>query len=343
MVSPDTLLPRLSAGERLDEAESQAAFDAILHGDWNDAAVAGLLILLRQRGETAAELVGAARALRSRLDSETGTPFAAILDTCGTGGDNAGTFNVSTAAAIVAAACGVPVAKHGNRGVSSSSGSADVLRELGVRIDAPPESARRVFSEIGLAFFFAPQWHRAVAKVQPVRRALRFRTIFNLLGPLCNPMRATHQLVGVGVGHWQDALPVRMAQAAARLGTARTLVVAGSDGLDEATLSGPTRALLATSDGLDEFAWTPADFGLPTYAADVWRVSSPAESAAVIGSAFAGTRGPAFDLIAANAAAALWVAEKARSLPEGVAAAEDAMLHGAAAAKLQALAAASQT
>jgi anthranilate phosphoribosyltransferase len=289
------------------------------------------LTALRIRGETADELVGAAEALRSQA-----VPFpfsrSGLLDTCGTGGDGSGTFNVSTAAAIVAAACGVPVAKHGNRSFSSSSGSADVLSELGVNTLCDAPGASRKLEQIGLAFFFAGQWHPAVGRMQSVRRALGFRTLFNLLGPLCNPASPDFQVIGVG-RHRGD-LALHMAEAVRQLGVKSALVVQGSDGLDEVTLSGTTQVIVVRQAAVERTEWSPELLGLPHWPTSSWRVESPAESAAVIRGVLAGRPGPHRDLVLANAAAALVAAEAVAGPAEGVLRAAGAIDAGLAAAKL---------
>jgi anthranilate phosphoribosyltransferase len=227
-----------------------------------------------------------------------------LLDTCGTGGDGLHTFNISTAAAIVAAACGAPVAKHGNRNASSSSGSADVLEALGVNIQLTAEQAGRCLDEIGLGFCFARLLHPAMKHVGGVRSALGFRTIFNLLGPLSNPARAEHQLLGAS----RIETARRLAGAVSRLGTTRTLVVCGNDELDEVSLWGTTTVFDVRGDRISTMEWTAADFGLSECRADELKVSSPAESAQVIREVLAGKSGPAKDMVIANAAAALIVA-----------------------------------
>jgi anthranilate phosphoribosyltransferase len=260
-----------------------------------------------------------------------------LLDNCGTGGDQAGTFNVSTAAAIVVAACGVKVAKHGNRSFSSRAGSADVLQELGVNLDAPPERVAQCVEEVGIGFFFAPHWHPAVSKIQKVRRGLQFRTIFNLLGSLANPLQPQFKVIGVGGAGWQESLPLRMAEAIGRLGVAAATVVVGEDGLDEVTLAGRTRALRVTPAGIQEEFWSPEDFGLPRHTRAAWEINGVKDSADLIRRLFANEAGPAFDVVLANAAAALLTAGVARDLRTGAGMARDAVACGAAAAKLEAL------
>jgi anthranilate phosphoribosyltransferase len=326
------LLEVLAGGRSLSCAEAREAFGAIMDGACAPVEIASILTALRVRGETVDELVGAAQAMRDKI-APLGPGVVGVLDTCGTGGDRSKTFNVSTATAIVAAACGVPVAKHGNRAVSSTSGSADVLAELGVNIQAEPNVMLECLRSIGLAFFFAPRWHTAMQHAMPVRKALGFRTIFNLIGPLTNPAGAEYQLVGVGLAEWADVV----AAALLRLGTKSATVVAGSDGLDEITLAGPTRAVGVRHGELCIEIWTPESFGLPSYSSENWRVESVAQSALVIRSVLDGRAGAARDLVLANTAAALWTAEKVRTLPAGVAMARDAIDRGAARDKLNQL------
>jgi anthranilate phosphoribosyltransferase len=304
-----TLLGRLAGGENLSMHEMSAAIDAIMRGEWSDAQIGVLLMGLAAKGETVDEIAGAAAAMREHM-----TPIrsrhAQLLDTCGTGGGGSTMFNVSTTAAIVAAAAGVPVAKHGNRSITSRSGSADVLAELGVNVEATVPQVESCLNELGLCFCYAPLAHPSMKHVAAVRRALGIRTIFNILGPLVNPARATHQLLGAG----RPELRPILAGAMARLGTERTLVVSGEDGLGDVTLAGVTQvtevtglaASLATrGDGLRDFTWTPEDFGLAQQSLDGLAVDSPAESAAIVRQVLDGIHGPARDLVILNAAAAL--------------------------------------
>jgi anthranilate phosphoribosyltransferase len=338
-------LERLGGGSSLSAAETAAAVSVIMHGEAPEAAVAALLTALRFKGETADELAGAVAAVRAHMapwDSDSVAaaqanpePLPAVprplLDTCGTGGDGAGTVNVSTATAIVVAACGVPVAKHGNRSASGRSGSAEVLAELGVAIEARLAVLRCTLAELGITFLFAPAFHPALRFAAAVRRQLPFRTLFNLVGPLANPARPEHQLVGVA-GARQAEL---VAQALGRLGARRAAVVTGSDGLDEVTLDGPTAVHWVEGGTIRRQTWTPADFGLPCVSAAALRVDGPAASAALIRGCFAGQFGPVRDLVLANSAAALLVAGGASTLAEGVAIAGQAIDSGAAARLLE--------
>ena len=244
-----------------------------------------------------------------------------MLDTCGTGGDGAHTVNVSTATAVVLAACGVRVVKHGNRAASGSSGSSDVLHQLGVTIDVDTQTLRRCLDELGIVFLFAPRFHPGLQQVAPIRRLLPFRTIFNLVGPLCNPASPTHQLVGVP-GEPQAR---RMAQVLARSDSLhRALVVTGSDGLDEVTLNGTTRVLVVEPGTIREQTWAPEDFGLPRVNSLELKVAGPGETAQRLRQMFQGEPGPVRLIVLANAAAALWALAPG-SLPESVARAAHAL------------------
>lgn len=326
------ILRLVADGKSLPEADAQAAFHAVFEGDWSDAAIASLLTGLRARGETVDELVAGARVLRERMTPASGG-HRGLLDTCGTGGDGSGTFNVSTATAILASCCGVKVAKHGNRSFSSATGSADVLRELGVAIDAGADVSRRCLDELGVAFFFAPLFHPAMKRVAAVRQELGFRTIFNFLGPLANPAGADYQLVGAPSPLWAE----KLAHALARLGVKRASVVAGRDGLDEVTINGATDAFVVAGGAVTREVWSPADFGLKASSLESCRVNSAQESARVIREVLGGKDGPAFDLVLVNTAAALVTAEIAPSLAEGAKLARDAILSGRANRQLDAL------
>jgi anthranilate phosphoribosyltransferase len=319
------ILGRLSGGENLAMEEMSATIDLVMRGEVADQQIALLLTALAVKGETVAEIAGAAAALRRHM-----TPIRSertgLIDTCGTGGDGSRTFNISTAAALVAAAAGVPVAKHGNRGITSRSGSADALAALGVNIDADVPRVERCLDALGICFCFAPLLHPATRRVAAVRKQLGMPTIFNLLGPLSNPAAAPFQLLGVGKPHLR---PI-MAEALARLGTERAVVVCGDNRLDEVTISGPTHVTEASGGKLREFTWTPADFGLRESSLDGLVVDGPAESAALIRSVLAGAFGPARDIVVANAAAALWTARKADSTEKCALLAAEAIDSGAA-------------
>jgi anthranilate phosphoribosyltransferase len=327
----------LAEGRDLDRVQVCDLMHRVLTGGCGEAELAALLTALRMKGESADELAAAAAVLREYMvPLETGRDD--LLDTCGTGGDGSGTFNISTAAALVAAGAGVGVVKHGNRAVSSRSGSADVLSVLGVGLHCDPATARRCLQEAGMAFCLAPHFHPALARVGDVRRRLGVRTLFNCLGPLANPARAGYQLIGVGRPEWLD----RMAGALARLGTRRALLVCGRDGLDEVSLSAPTLVREVEGGAMRAWEWTAKDFGLePCSLADL-RADGPEHSAAVIRAVLAGQEGPAARVVRANAAAALLAAGRAGSLAEGVTLADEALAGGAAARVLDRLAALSQ-
>jgi len=293
-------LTQVLAGDDLSAAEMYAAVGAIMDGLWSDAQIAALLSGLKMKGEAVSEIVGAARAMNRRATRIT-TKRTGLLDTCGTGGDGLHTFNISTATAMVAAAAGVPVAKHGNRNVSSSSGSADVLEALGVNINLTPEQVARCLHELGIGFCFAPLLHGAMKHAAPVRKQLGFRTIFNLLGPLTNPAGAEHQLLGAD----RPQSAEKLAQALAQLGRKRALVVCGANELDEVSLWGKTIVFVVTGKEIVVEQWTSNTFGLLSCQAADLRVNSAAESAAVIRRVFAGETGPARDIVLANTAAAL--------------------------------------
>lgn len=299
-------LGRLAAGENLSMEEMAAAIDAVVDGRCTPGEMGVLLTALRAKGETSQEVAGAAQALRRRM-TPIRTSRAGVVDTCGTGGDGSGTFNISTAAALVAAAAGVPVAKHGNRAVTSKTGSADALAALGVNIGASVEQVEKCLDQLGICFCFAPLLHPSMKQVAEVRKKLGVPTIFNLLGPLSNPAGAPYQVVGVG----RAELRAMLAEALSLLGTTRALVVQGEDGLDEVTLSGPTRVTEVTAEGLRNFSWTPSDFGLSPGSLESLRVEGPIESARMIGEVLSGTPGAARDIVVVNAAAALWTAGRA--------------------------------
>ena len=326
-------LAKLAAGQHLEAAEAEAAMGTIMAGEATPAQIGAFLAALRCNGETADEIVGSARAMRAAM-----TPVRSrhplVVDTCGTGGDRAQTFNISTAAAFVVAGAGLPVAKHGNRAASSRAGSADVLEALGVRIDLGPEAAGRCLDEVGIAFLFAPAHHGAMRHAAPVRGQLGFRTIFNLLGPLANPAGAQVQLVGVP----ERDLVLRIATALRDLGSRRALVVHGGDGLDELTLDGPT--LVADTAGSGEIRLgeiRPEDAGLPRASREALRGGSPDDNAAIVAAVLAGEPGPRRDVVCLNAGAALWAADAAPDLAAGVALAAAVIADGRAEDRLGAL------
>lgn len=308
------------------------AFRDLLAGRVDDLFAASLLTALRMKGESGEEIAAAALVLREQMIRL--VPVSApVLDTCGTGGDDSGTFNISTATAFVVAGCGVPVVKHGNRAVSSRSGSADVLRELGVPIETGPEWAQRCLDRIGFAFCYAPQFHAGMRHVAQLRRALGMRTIFNLLGPLANPAQADYQLLGVGKRELLDPL----AAASARLGIHRAVLVCSEDGLDEVSLSASTTVRIVEGETFHTTTWTAESFGLAPISLDSIRANSPRESAAIIRDVLQGADSSALRIVLANAAAALWTAGDVASLSEGVAKAEFAIRSGKAHSVLEQL------
>lgn len=323
-------MQELLAGRPLDPAVVAEAFRDLLAGRVEDAHAASFLTALRFHGETAEEIAAAAQTLREQMIRL--VPVSApVLDTCGTGGDDSGTFNISTATSLIVAAAGVPVVKHGNRAVSSRSGSADVLRELGVNIEAGPAWAQRCLDRVGFAFCFAPHFHEGMRHVAKLRRSLGIRTIFNLLGPLANPAMADFQLIGVGRSELLD----RLAAAVAKLGARRAVLVCSRDGLDEVSLSAPTQVRVVEGDEYSHREWTPADFGLTPVALDAIRADGPAQSAAIIRAVLNNDDIPARRIVLANVAAALWTAEQVPTLREGVAAAANVLESGKAKSLLE--------
>lgn len=320
-------LGRLAAGENLSREETTAAIDSVMNGGVSDEQIALLLTALHVKGETVEEIAGAAASLRKHM-TPIHTRHSNVIDTCGTGGGNSKLFNISTTAALVIAAAGIPVAKHGNRAVTSRSGSADVLAALGVNIAADIPTVERCLDELGICFCFAPLMHPAMKRVAEVRARLGMQTIFNLLGPLTNPAGAPFQLLGVSRPELRETL----ARALALLGTQRAVVVSAEGNLGEVTVAGTTHATEVTTTGhLHEHRWTPADFGLAdAYSLAPLAIENAQQSAALVRKVLAGEPGPARDIVVANAAAALWVAGRVASLREGAQLAQQA-LHGAAA------------
>jgi anthranilate phosphoribosyltransferase len=322
------LLGRLVSGEPLTRSEARDAFEIMMSGDATPAQVGGFLMGLRVRGETVDELTGGAQALRERM-LKVRAPDTAI-DTCGTGGDASGTFNISTAAAIVVAACGVPVAKHGNRALSSRAGSADILTALGVNIDADVALVERSIRGAGIGFMMAPRHHGAMRHVAGARVELGTRTIFNLLGPLANPAGARRQLMGVFAGEWVEPI----AHVLAQLGTERAWVVHGTDGLDELSTTGPSRVAELRDGTIRTFEVTPEEGGLPRARAEDLKGGDATTNADALRALLDGLRGPYRDIVLLNSAAALIVAGQADDLATGVARAAAAVDSGAAKAAL---------
>jgi anthranilate phosphoribosyltransferase len=329
------VLAELAAPAGLGAETARLVFDAIFRGEWPPTQIAGLLVGLHLRGESATVVGAAARAMRaSMLAVEHGLPL--VLDTCGTGGDGLGTVNVSTGAALIVAAAGVPVAKHGNRAASSRSGSADVLAALGVALEVPPEAQARVLAEANIAFLFAPAHHPAMKHAGPPRRELGVRTIFNMLGPLANPARATHQLVGA----YSDQARRIMADALADLGV-EAWVVHAEDGLDEISPYAPTRVSVVSGGAVRERVLTPGDFGFEASAPGAIAGGSPEENARIIQRVLAGEAHPAAPAFLLNAAASLALA-RGVSLLDAAELARSTVASGAALRTLAAWSEASQ-
>jgi len=340
-------LEKIAADKDLSRSEAAAAMEEILCGRATDAQIAALLTSLNAKGETVDELVGFATAMRRHA-----TPIfppgrhadEALVDTCGTGGDESGTFNVSTAAAFVVAGAGVHVAKHGNRSISSRCGSADVLEQLGVRIDLAPEQVARAIEEVGIGFLFAPAVHSATRHAMAARRELKVRTVFNLLGPLTNPAGASAQVVGV----YSAGVAELMAQALGELGVRRAFVVHGADGLDEISISGDTHVAELRDKTVRSFTLTPEDFGLRHAPLDAIRGGDAAQNAEIIHKVLGRPmlyreHGPHRDIVLANASAALVAAGRAADFLDGVRLAARSIDSGAARDRLEALVAFTQS
>ena len=325
-------LNKVVAGGNLETGEAQTALDEIMSGTAPEAVVGALLVALRMKGETAEEIAGFARAMRAHC--LTVTPAAPdVVDTCGTGGDALDTFNISTAAAFVAAGAGVPIAKHGNRAVSSQCGSADVLRELGVNISLSPEAVARCIDEVGIGFLFAAELHPAMKHAAGPRRQLGLRTVFNLLGPLTNPAGAKRQLIGV----FDPSFARLLAEALAANGSEHVLVVHGEPGLDEVSLCGTTRVTELRGGTIRQYDLEPAELGLPPCAPEEITGGDAAVSAAYLLEVLEGRPGPRLDTVLANAAAAIYVGGKAGSPGEAVAVARTSIEGGAALDRLREL------
>ncbi len=317
------------SGHDLSAEQTGFLIDILLRGEADAVAVKELLLAIREKGEAVDELVGAARAMRGHM-TVIEHQHPVLLDTCGTGGSGSGTFNISTATALVTAACGVPVAKHGNRRITSISGSADVLAELGVAIEGEVDQVSESLNRHGICFCFAPKLHPAMRHVVTIRRELAVPTLFNHLGPLCNPAGATHQLIGTPRLELRD----KLAQALRQLGTDRSLVVWGSDGQDEVSLGGVTDVAEIRGGEIVPHRWTHESFDLPEVTLAEIQADGPAASAAIIRDMLGGKPGPHRDVVLAGTAAALWLMDQVDSLPAGVALAAEAIDSGAGADKL---------
>jgi anthranilate phosphoribosyltransferase len=316
--------------EPLSRELARASMEQILAGEATPAQIGALAVALRMKGETADEIAGMAEAMRGRVEP-IHTRRAPLLDTCGTGGDNAGTFNISTTVAIVTASCGVAVAKHGNRAVSSRTGSADVLESLGVRIDLTPISAGRSLDALGITFLFAPNYHTALRHAAGPRREIGVRTVFNVLGPLTNPAGATRQLLGV----YADELVRPIAEVLRQLGSERAWVVHGRDGLDELTVLGKSHVAELADGAILEFEVDPASLGLAHQDRSALAGGDAAANAERVRAVLGGEKGAARDVVVLNTAGALVVAGVARTLEDGVAQAARAIDSGKAQAKLE--------
>jgi anthranilate phosphoribosyltransferase len=331
-------------GESLARAEARAVMTEVLSGQCSDAQIAALLVALHMKGETVEEIVGFAEAIRGAATplavaggttiDVSGTERDALVDTCGTGGDASGTFNISTATALVAAGAGVRVAKHGNRSVTSKCGSADVMEALGVKITLPAARVAECLREVGIAFLFAPAMHSAMKYVQPARRELRLRTVFNLLGPLTNPAHASAQMVGV----YSDELVDKVAEALSMLGLRRALVVHGEDGLDEITISGLTRVAEVRDGQVWSYEVTPEEFGFRRAGLEAIAGGDAAENAQIIREVLEGKKSACRDVVLLNAAATLVAAGRANHLSEAVPLAAESIDAGVARRKLEELA-----
>jgi anthranilate phosphoribosyltransferase len=331
-MSISALLEKLMRRENLSVDEAAHAMGAIMSGSATPAQIGALLIGLTMKGERPAEIVGLARTMRANAVPLSQT-FDDVFDTCGTGGDRSGTFNISSAAALVAAAAGLRIAKHGNRSVSSQCGSADVYEALGVNIAAEPAVVERSLSDVGIAFFFAPTFHPSMRHAAPVRRELAVRTAFNLLGPLTNPAGTKRQLVGVP----HSELTELIARALLLLGSDRAWVVHGADGIDEMSTTGHTKVSECRNGAVSTFYVHPSDFGIPKAERSDLRGGNAAANAAILRDVLAGTKGPCRDVVLLNAGASLFVGGRAASVREGIDRAAHAIDSGAARMKLEAM------
>jgi anthranilate phosphoribosyltransferase len=332
-----SIIAKVATGATLSREESALAFDRMMSGEATPSQLGGLLMALRVRGETIDEITGAVSAMRAKM-LKVVAPAGAV-DVVGTGGDGSGSVNVSTCAAFIVAGAGVPVAKHGNRALSSRSGAADVLSALGVKIDITPEQVSRCIAEAGIGFMFAPAHHPAMKNVNPTRVELATRTIFNLLGPLSNPAGVTRQMVGVFSRHWVEPL----AQVLKNLGSESAWVVHGSDGLDEITLTGPTFVAALDKGRIRSFEVSPDDVGLGKVAGDALKGGDAAANAVSLQNVLSGLPSAYRDVALLNAGAALLVAGRVKDLREGVALGTKSLDEGAAAERLKRLIAVSNS
>ena len=324
------LLEKVVRHEDLTEAEAAGAMREVMEGRANPAALGALLLALVMKGERPSEIVGFAKTMREHA-VKLSAPVGDVFDTCGTGGDRSGTFNISTAAAIVIAACGLTVAKHGNRSVSSQCGSADVFEALGVNLAASPATVERTLRDAGIAFFFAPTFHPSMKHAGPTRRDLGIRTAFNLLGPLTNPAAATRQLVGVP----RPELTELLARALMLLGSKRAWVVHGADGIDEISTTGYTKVSECRAGAVNTFYVHPSDFGITKSEPAALKGGDAQVNARILREILSGTHGPRRDVVVLNAGAALFIAGRVESVKAGIKAAASAIDSGAAQQRLE--------
>ncbi|KAA5805665.1 anthranilate phosphoribosyltransferase [Thermoanaerobacterium thermosaccharolyticum] len=322
-------IEKIVIGENLTESEAKSAMDSIMKGESSSALIGGYLIGLRMKGETIDEITGSAKsmignAVRLKLDS----PY--VIDTCGTGGDGGRTFNISTAVAIITSSAGVKIAKHGNRAVSSKSGSADVLSELGVKIDLEPEITKKFIDDVGFGFLYAPKYHSAMKNVAPIRRELGLRTVFNILGPLTNPASVKGQVLGV----YDKKLTHVLAEVLLKLGCERALVVYGNDGLDEITTTTTTTVSEVKNGTVIDYTIDPHDYGINLSKDTDINGGDSKENAKIILDILEGQKGPKRDIVVLNSAAALYVGKAVDNIKEGVMLAEHLIDSGAALGKL---------
>jgi anthranilate phosphoribosyltransferase len=326
-------LNQLINGQNLSFAEMQALMRQVMSGELTHAQMAAILVALRIKGESVDEIAAAASVMRE-LSTKVATPASPhLIDTCGTGGDGIQTFNVSTVSALVAAAAGAKVAKHGGRSVSSSCGSADVLEALGVNVNLTPDQVANAVQAIGIGFMFAPNHHSAMKHAAPVRRELGVRTLFNLLGPLTNPANAKRQVMGV----FSSALTTKLAQVLQQLGSEHVLVVCGADGMDEISFTGDTHVAELKNGQVSEYSINPVQFGLPLHPLASIQIDNAEQSKAMILAVLNGELGPARDIVLLNAGAAIYVAGLTDSLAAGIGQAAQVIDQGLALAKLNAL------
>ncbi|MBS4007173.1 MAG: anthranilate phosphoribosyltransferase [Clostridium sp.] len=326
------ILSKLCARINLTEEEARAAMTSIMNGEATPAQIAAFLVAMKMKGETVAEVYGCASVMRERAEKVESTREG-LTDTCGTGGDNRGTFNISTAAALVAAGAGLSLAKHGNRAVSSKCGSADVLEALGIKLELTPQEMGKCLNELGIAFLYAPVLHQSMRHAAVPRREVGVRSVFNLLGPLTNPAKVMHQVLGV----CSPELMTLLADVLLLQGVKHALVVHGQDGSDELTLSGVTHICEVREGRMVRYNVTPQEVGLQQVSADALAGGGPAENAKLILAVLQGKKGPEQDVVLLNAAAALYVGGMAENIREGVVLAQLAINSGAALEKLTAL------